>query len=129
MQEQFFEWLDHILQDQPLPGETVAANFNLYEESEDNAYAVQLIGAGEFDPEDEDWACEEVYSSEEDLFVFTDENNTGDENNWERALETCVSWVSAYLAGGTYAQTLKALTAVAVGFVDGNLEIVYTNEA
>ena len=122
VQEQFFEWLDHILQDQPLPGETVAANFNLYEESEDNTYAVQLIGAGEFDPEDEDWACEEVYSSEDNLFVFTDEKG------WKHVLKAGVSLVNAYLAEGAYAQTLKALTAVAVGFVDGNLEIVYTNE-
>ena len=122
MQEQFFEWLDRILRDQPLPEETVAVNFNLYEWEKENTYAVQLIGAGEFDPEDEDWACEEVYSSEDALFVFTDEKG------WKHALETGVSLVNAYLAGGAYAQTLKALTAVAIGFVDGDLEIVYTNE-
>ena len=122
MQEQFFEWLDRILRDQPLPEETVAANFNLYEWEKENTYAIQLIGADEFDPEDEDWACEEVYSSEANLFVFTDEKG------WKHALKAGVSLVNAYLAEGAYAQTLKALTAVAVGFVDGNLEIVYTNE-
>ena len=70
--EEFAHWLDDILENNEMPEETKAFCFNLYEESdEEHICGVQLIAAGEYDPEDKDgeWACEEVWSSEENIFT------------------------------------------------------------
>ena len=36
-------------------------NGNLYESEDDNRFDVQLVGCPEFDEENEDWACNEVF--------------------------------------------------------------------
>lgn len=120
MQKPFFEWLDRILQTMPLPDEVVAVNFNLYEESEGLPFAVQIVGTVSFDAENDDWACDAVYSSEEDLFAFEAEE-------WENALELASQWVSAYVEEGAFSALLKGMEAVAIGFVDGDLEVLYRN--
>lgn len=129
MQENFFEWLDRVLETNPLPPEIIAVNFNLYEESEDNTYSIQLVGADYFDEDNADWACDTPYSSEEDLFIFVDKYNTDDENDCERALETCSALITAYLNKGKFADLLNGMQAVAYGHVDGELEILHTNRA
>ena len=80
--EEFAHWLDDLLENNEMPEETQAYCFNLYEESdEDHIYGVQLVAAGEFDPEDKEgeWACEEVWSSGENIFTVdtSDEDDTG----------------------------------------------------
>ena len=37
----------------------VAANFNIYEDSDDE-WSVEIVGTGSFDEEDEDWECDEI---------------------------------------------------------------------
>lgn len=115
----FEDWLNSLLS-KPLPSGIAAFNFNLYENSDEQeaGFAVQLIGAERFDDEDPDWACDEVYSSEEDLFFF---NST----DWENALDTCIAWTERYLDSGKLADILKSCSAVACGFVDGDLVTVH----
>ncbi|MBR5948731.1 MAG: hypothetical protein IKZ82_08835 [Clostridia bacterium] len=73
--QEFEEWLNSLLS-QPLPINIAAFCFNLYENTDEQeaGFSVQLIGAERFDVEDANWACDEVYSSAEDLFFFSSDN-------------------------------------------------------
>ena len=123
--EEFAHWLDDILENNEMPAETKAFCFNLYEESdEEHIYGVQLIAAGEFDPEDKEgeWACDEVWSCEENIFTVdtSDEEDTG----WAHAQELIKEMVEEYLKNGSFAAVLSGTEAVAIGFVDGDLELI-----
>ena len=123
--EEFVHWLDDILENNEMPAETKAFCFNLYEESdEDHIYGVQLVAAGEYDPEDKEgeWACDEVWSCEENIFTVetSDEEDTG----WAHAQELIKEMIEEYLKNGKYAGILNGSNAVAVGFVDGDLEVI-----
>ncbi len=123
--EEFVHWLDNILENSDIPESTKAFCFNLYEESEeDHIYGVQIIAAGEFDPKDAagDWACEEVWSCGEDIFTVdtSDEEDTG----WKHAQELFTEMVREYLDSGKYRKVLLSAEGNAIGFVDGELEML-----
>ena len=123
--EEFAHWLDDILENNDMPEETKAFCFNLYEESEeDHIYAVQLVAACEFDPDDKEgeWACEEVWSCEENIFTVdtSDEDDTGREH----AQELIKEMAEEYISNGRYKDILSGGRGAAIGFVDGNLEII-----
>jgi hypothetical protein len=80
-----------------------------------------LIGSSEYAPDDSDWACAEVFTTREDLFI-TDEV-VG--KKWEDVLCFFKSEVGAYLENGRYKDKLLSKAAVGIGFVDGDLEILY----
>lgn len=126
--EEFSHWLDSLLENNDMPENTVAFNFNLYEESEeDSVCGIQLIAADRFDPENgDDWACCEAWSSEEDIFCV----NTADEDDrsWQGAQKLITEMISEYLENGKYGNILTAATAVGVGFVDGDIDIIYRND-
>lgn len=115
--EEFKFWVEKYLVD--LPEDAVAINFNLYEGEE--AYSVQLIAADEFDEEDEDWACEEIFSTEDDLFVIP---MTEDIEEWEDALFYIKSLIEEYLKVSSCRDILENLEGIGVGFVDGNIELL-----
>lgn len=115
--EEFKVWVEKYLVD--LPEDAVAINFNLYEGEE--AYSVQLIAADEFDEEDEDWACEEIFSTEDDLFVIP---MTEDIEEWEDALFYIKSLIEEYLKVSSCRDILENLEGIGVGFVDGNIELL-----
>ena len=79
--EEFAHWLDELFENNDMPEDTKAFCINLYEESaEEHIFGVQLIASGSFDPDakDGEWACEEVWSCEEDIFtVETDISTVG----------------------------------------------------
>lgn len=50
------KWLISINDEEKLPKDIVALNFGLYE-----PYGIELIGAKEYNAEDDDWACEEDF--------------------------------------------------------------------
>lgn len=126
--EEFSHWLDSLLENNDMPENTVAFNFNLYEESEeDSVCGIQLIAADRFDPENgDDWACCEAWSSEEDIFCVS----TADEDDrlWQGAQKLITEMISEYLENGKYGNILTAATAVGVGFVDGDIDIIYRND-
>lgn len=115
------EWIDNILNDKVIPTNTVAFCFNLYEES-DGSWAMELVGTEQFDLDDEDWACRETtdFGSREKLY------NWEMDCEWEEALEYMVNELKQYLLSGKYAALLKSQDGVGVGFVDGNIEIIYS---
>lgn len=113
----FEMWLNRILQEN-LPIDAVAVNFNLYEEVDSN-WSIQLVATERFDEEDEDWVCDEVFTTGEDLFSW--QQDTG----WEEILDISTEMVNAYLEKGKYADDLKKYAAVGIGFVDGDVSILY----
>ena len=123
--EEFARWLDDILENNDMPEETKGFCFNLYEESaEEHIYGVQLIAACEFDPDDKEgeWACEEIWSCEENIFTVdtSDEEDTGREHAQELIKEMAVE----YLGSGKYKDILNGAAGAAIGFVDGDLEVI-----
>lgn len=121
--EAFSEWLDSQLEND-MPENTKAYNFNLYEESiEDHIYGIQIVATDRFDENDDEWACDEVWTSGEDIFCIdtSDEDDTGP----QFALELITGLVREYLEDGQNADKLKSSIAVGIGFVDGDLDIIY----
>ncbi len=119
---EFEKWLDSLLGENKMPENTVAFCFNIYEE-EDETYGVQLIASDEFDENDGgDWACSEVWSSEENIFYIdhSDEENA----DYARGLEFIGSLIRKYLENGKYKNVLTKAKATAAGFVDGDIEIL-----
>ncbi len=119
---EFVNWLDNLLENNEMPDETASFCFNLYEESaEDYVYAVQLVACEQFSEADPDWACEECWSSEEDIFCV--ELSDEAEKDCESAQKLIKGWVNDYLGSGKYNHILTAKP-VGMGFVDGDLEII-----
>lgn len=128
--EHFAAWLDALLENNTMPDDTRAFNFNLYEdrlekEPDKKLWSTQLIAANRFDPDDEDgeWACYEAWSSEEDLFCldFSDEENA----DWKRVQEVFTELCAEYLENGRYKNILLSSEGVGIGFVDGDLDIIF----
>jgi hypothetical protein len=117
--DRFSLWLDkHLSQD--LSGEIIALNFNLYEGSE-QTYDIELVGCASFDEDNGDWASDEVFATRDDLFFIP---RTADIAQWEQGLSFVTSLVEKYLSDGKYNEKLKSYTAVGIGFVDGDIDII-----
>ena len=76
-------------------------------------------GTSTFDESSSDWACREVYTTRDTAFVLMKESD------WKTVESLFVSLLEKYLDGGKYASALKKYRAVGVGFVDGDLHILY----
>ena len=115
------DWIDNILKDKVISANIVAFCFNLYEDI-DGSWGMELVGAERFDLEDEYLPCDEVtdFGSRENFY------NWKMECEWDEALNYMVSQLKQYLSNGKYAELLKSKTGVGVGFVDGDLEILYS---
>ena len=101
-----------------LPQETVAINFNLYEDG-NNVWSIEMIGASEFDEDDEDWACEEVFATRETPYVISKKSD------WKTIQKLFTLLIKKYLKKGKYSNILKNYLAIGIGFVDGNVSILY----
>ena len=120
----FVSWVDRILLEHGTGQTAVAYNFNLYEHEDE--FAIQLIGATRFDTTDDDWPCYEAFSSAEDLFILP-YSVVGRE--YENGLREAKILIAGYLERGKRAERLKKSRGVAVGFVGGDLELVYLRDA
>ena len=113
------EWLDNVLEAE-IPNEVIAFGFNLYDAGDYN-WSMELIGTSEFDTDDEDWLCNEVtdFDTRDEPFQWS--QNT----EWEEILNHITDILKEYLESGKYADVLKAKSGIGVGFVDGDVEILY----
>ena len=109
----FFEWLDLILKNE-LNSEIKAINFNLYEDT-DNKWSVELVGTFSFDRDNDDWACDEVFTTRDHPFEIECESD------WKLVQTFFIGLVNEYLSSGK----LKEYQAIGIGFVDGDLHILY----
>lgn len=117
----FAEWLDSLLENNDMPADTKAFNFNLYEE-EDEVFGVQLIAADRFNPADDEWACCEIWSSEEDIFCVS----ASDED--DKSGETFQKFVSDMVMDYIEKSDILSSVPVGIGFVDGDLNIIFIPE-
>ena len=117
----FAEWLDSLLEKNDIPADTKAFNFNLYDE-EGDVYSVQLIASDIFDASDDEWACYEIWSSEEDLF-FVDTSDEDDKSG-ETFEKFATDMISDYIAQNDVLRRVP----VGIGFVDGDLNIIFIPE-
>ena len=113
----FTTWLNKVLQS-PLPENTKAINFNLYEEAQPNTFGIQFVATSNFELNNDDWACDEILSSNGNMFFFANSNG------WEHALKEVEENVKAYLEKEE-SSILKKYDGIGLGFVDGDLIIVY----
>lgn len=124
MQEKFNEWLDNLIESNPLPKNFMAINFNLYD-IDDATFDVQLIASSIYNENDDDWACEEIYTSGEDCFYIPKSKEISDQ---ELCLEHTIEMVANYLESGAYANILKSGIAICTGFVDGEIECIWNSD-
>ena len=113
----FNDWADRILSEHPI--EVAAYNFNLYEHG--HAFAIQLIGSTRFDSDDSSWACDELFSSGEDLFEIPHEVVGSD---WQDGLAAAKQLIMNYARSGKQCAKLTSTQGVGVGFVDGDIDLI-----
>jgi len=111
----FATWINDLLSG-AMPDNIIAYCFNLYETELDTQFDVQLIGTECFDLDNDDWACNAVYSSGENLFSFQ-------AKDWEDALDVFGKELARYLRSDNCFMVLKK-SHMAYGFVDGDLQYV-----
>ncbi len=123
----FANWLDNLLENNNMPESTQAFNFNLYEEAGDCVYGVQIIASDRFDADDDgDWACYEIWSSEEDIFCVSAADE--DDKGWQAFQKFITEVICDYLVNGKYKDILLDSQGIGVGFVDGEIDIIFKPE-
>lgn len=118
IKKQFYDWLDYNLKE--IPNNVIAINFNLYEGTE-NTYDVEVIGTEEFSKEDDDWACEGVFLTEDSLFSIPIHNGISD---WEEGMSYIKEMIEDYVKISKYYSNLQKLQGLGIGFVDGDIELI-----
>ena len=113
-------WIDNVLM-QDISEEIKAFCFNLYDDG-DNKWSMELVGTSTFSKDDSDWACEEItdFGTRKNPYVLYRTVQ------WDEVLEELSSAILEYLKSGKYAKILKSKDGIGVGFVDGDLEILYS---
>ena len=105
-----------------LPDGIAAFHFNIYEGSE--SHSVEIVGCPTYDPSDSDWACDDIFGSGKPRFELR-HDIVG--QGWEQALELAKQFLRTYLATGSVgARRMQESLAVGIGFVDGNLHLVWS---
>jgi hypothetical protein len=51
-----------------------------------------------------------------------------DIDNWEQILSCITAFIKKYMSDGKYADKLKKYKAIGIGFVDGDIDILYRAE-
>lgn len=123
-EREFENWLSTALQ-VPVPEEVKAFSFNLFEPAgeEEVKFGIELIGAGNYDPDDSDWACEEVWEPKQRrLFIPLAYSGTG----WEGCLEKMkILALKLLKSDKKFVEKLTSRQGIGIGFVDGDLEIIW----
>ena len=117
--ERVSTWLARVTTAKQPPGSIVAYNVGVTETPK--GYSAYLIGAEQYDPANDDWACREAFTPKERYLPLP----RGD-GNWEQALADVITGVRQFLSTPAgQASFLAQAVAVTVGFDDGGLERVY----
>lgn len=116
----FEAWITAVLPPTP-PSGVVAYNFNL---AESHDWIVEVIGASSYDKDDDDWACPPAAWSSSPSEFFLPRHLAP---SWELALAYVSERVASYIGNAEHARSslLRNAEAVCVGFVDGNLNLVW----
>ena len=121
--KEFFVWADRSLSE-PIPQATVAFHFNLYEG--ETSVHVQIIGTESFipgeDPERDYWPSAETFTTGEEVFEIPF-SVAG--SNWQEWLKTSKEMVTQYIAKGAKSNVLRNSQGVGIGFVDGDMYVLW----
>lgn len=109
------KWIISIDQEEKLPEGIKALNFGLFE-----PYGIELIGAKEYDPNDNDWACEEDFVPNQR--ECPDIEVSGD-IEWEDFLNTIVQILKELTIDLKDLDVLK-IEHITAGFCDGDLVVI-----
>ena len=74
-----------------------------------------MVGTFSFDKDNDDWTCDEVFTTRDHPFVIECESD------WKLVETFFIGLVNEYLSSGK----LKEYQAIGIGFVDGDLQILY----
>lgn len=111
------EWIDTSLSVK-ISDEIKCFCFNIYEDA-DNAYSLELVGYTSFDKNDENWDTEEiVINRDHPLRWNTSVSPDG-------ILAEIRYLIREYLPKGKYGSLLCSKEAILLGFVDGDVSIVF----
>ena len=116
---EFSHWMSSAFNGAELENVT-AFCFNISETYD--AFVMELVGAPLYDADDPDWACDEVFAYREPPFKLLSKNR---ERTWENALEFAARLVRGFVDGRSANALVLASRTVAVGFVDGDLQVVW----
>jgi hypothetical protein len=119
----FFTWADGVLT-RPVPKNTVAFHFNLYQGND--SVHIQLMGIDSFEGSEDYWPGAKTYSTGEDVFHVPFESaGVG----WPEWLESLKRLVSDYIAYGKRSDVLRSTKGVGIGFVDGDMYVLWQSAA
>jgi len=124
-EDEFSRWIDDSLAGDT-PKSVKAFCFSLYEPAGLTGvkFGVELIGAGRFDENDPDWACDEVWDPQV-RGVPIPKKYSG--QSWESCLQKIKTLLLRKLSTNSRSvDRLKSSEAIGVGFVDGDLEVIWT---
>lgn len=115
-------WLEGFSKE-PINNNIKAICFNLYDDGNGN-WSLEMVGTASFDQDDPDWACDEItdFGTRNSPF-FWNENC-----DWESVLEEVSRYISIYLEAGILDFVKNQVEAIAVGFVDGDINIIFTKD-
>ena len=121
--EEFNGWIVSALASE-VPKTVVAYSFNLFELAPGEAkYGIELIGSDEFDTDNSDWACNETWVANPRSISIPRACANG---TWEGCLDDVRGLLTTTLSNSSATATkLKGARAVAIGFVDGDLELIW----
>ncbi|WP_445359859.1 hypothetical protein ACJJIL_12625 [Microbulbifer sp. EKSA005] len=116
-EKEFIGWIDRQLNEELL-GHIVAFNINIHE----SPFNIEVVGSSEFDPDNEDWACNEDWVPENRLISVS---NAIFGNSLREAQDNIVAMAKQYFhSSSKNTHKLKTAKTFTVGFVDGNLSYV-----
>lgn len=113
---EFEKWVDTALSAE-FPDGIEAFCFNLYDDGNGD-WSAEIIGAGSFDKDDSDWACDEVFDNRDNPIQWESDES------WEKQLSSFRSLLERYLKKGKYASLLKEKKGLGFGFVDGDMNLI-----
>ena len=119
-ERKFQNWLDEALKE-PIPSSVKAFSFNLFEyhQTPEVMFGVELVGTSTFDETNSDWACDEVWEPRTRSLEIPLTFST---RNWEECLKKIKLQVINYLNAESL---LNGKFGVGIGFVDGDLELIW----
>lgn len=118
--QKFAEWLDNELEKE-IP-QTRGVYLDLFQPTEDG-FGIYFCAAETFDPDDDDWACEPAYWSDNMHMV-----KTNGLLECEDALAATVKLIRKYLREGKYKSTLRKYDGIGTSFPDGDIAYVYVKK-
>ena len=87
-------WLDEVMR-MTIPDDVVAFCFNLYEDA-NKSWTLELIGASSFDTTDNDWACDEVFTTRDKPLTWHDDKE------WQDVQIMTIKMIKDYIEKGKY---------------------------